>query len=350
MNLPAGTTTWTKEAVFDPDAVPFLMCHASTLAEVSPGCWAAAWFGGSREGAADTAIWLARRSEAGWTEPERVVRVRDEAHWNPVLFHDDTSGETLLFFKVGMHIPSWETWAMRSRDGGATWSGPGELVPGDRGGRGPCKNKPLRLAGGDWLAPASLENGEWRAFVDRSGDAGRTWQASPLIPLDNDRLAAYQAGRAADLMPAEKPTRMGVIQPALWESEPGYVHMLLRSSFGRICRSDSEDGGRTWRAVYPTELPNNNSGIDLVRLPDGRLLLACNPVGENWGVRTPLVVLVSDDNGATWGRAAVLENEPERPGQKPEFSYPSIVCGSTGPAMVYTRKRREIVFAEACVE
>ena len=71
----------------------------------------------------------------------------------------------------------------------------------------------------------------------------------------------------------------GVIQPTLWESIPDQVHMLLRSTEGMIYRSDSKDGGDTWTEAYATELPNNNSGIDMIRSEDGKLFLVYNPVG-----------------------------------------------------------------------
>ena len=43
-------------------------------------------------------------------------------------------------------------------------------MPGDRGGRGPVKNKVIVLSDGTWLAGASLEPDAWDVFVDRSGD------------------------------------------------------------------------------------------------------------------------------------------------------------------------------------
>ncbi|MCX7805221.1 MAG: exo-alpha-sialidase [Planctomycetota bacterium] len=335
-----------KEFVFDPSEAPFESCHAATVAETATGEYCAAWFGGTKEGARDVSIWMSLGRGGRWSRPVLAARVRDEAHWNPVLFHDGSSGETTLFFKVGARISSWETWVVRSCDGGRTWSDPAELVPGDRGGRGPVKNKPIRLSNGDILAPASIEGypltaqqaGLWAAFVDRSRDGGRTWEASPPVPMDIERLSG---GR-----PAGKDAA-GVIQPSLWESAPGHVHMLLRSTFGWICRSDSTDYGHTWDAICATNLPNNNSGLDLARLPDGRLFLLCNPVGANWGPRTPLSMFVSADNGATWDRIGDIEDEPAPAGEgrKPEFSYPSVIACSEGLAAVYTWKRRSIVFA-----
>ena len=59
--------------------------------------------------------------------------------------------------------------------------------------------------------------------------------------------------------------------------------MLVRSSNARIYRSDSKDYGKSWCPLYPTDMPNNNSGIDLIKLPDGALVLAYNPVGGDAG-------------------------------------------------------------------
>lgn len=85
----------------------------------------------------------------------------------------------------------------------------------------------------------------------------------------------------------------GVIQPTLWESSPGHIHMLLRSTRGAIFRSDSIDYGATWSVARATFLPNNNSGIDLVSMQDGTLILALNPVNGNWGKRYPLSLIAS---------------------------------------------------------
>ena len=114
--------------------------------------------------------------------------------------------------------------------------------------------------------------------------------------------------------------------------------MLMRSSCGRICRSDSEDGGRTWAPVRKTELPNNNSGIDLARLDDGTLALAFNPVSGDWAPRTPLSVALSTDNGETWPRRLDVETG------EGEYSYPAIIPTAGGVALTYTWRRERIAF------
>ena len=229
-----------------------------------------------------------------------------------------------LYYKAGKTIPGWHTRVMRSGDGGRTWSAPRELVPGDTGGRGPVRNKPLRLRSGRILAPASLETEtRWDAFADISDDNGLTFRKSGLVPLDRERFEGK-----------------GVIQPALWETKDGNAHMLLRSSGGCVMRSDSADGGETWCAAYDTGMPNNNSGIDLARLGNGCLLLACNPVRGNWAERSPLTLFVSRDEGETFRKICDLETE------KGEFSYPSVTTGGGKAYVSYTWNRQAIALAE----
>ena len=96
------------------------------------------------------------------------------------------------------------------------------------------------------------------------------------------------------------------------------------------------DGGRTWTAAYKTDIPNNNSGLDTLRLDDGRVLLIYNPVGRNWGPRSTLNLAVSTDNGTSWKDLASLETA------KGEYSYPSIVRTTRGIAISYTWKRERV--------
>ena len=86
-------------------------------------------------------------------------------------------------------------------------------------------------------------------------------------------------------------------------------------------------------------MPNNNSALDVARLPDGTLALACNPVEGNWAARTPLSILFSRDEGATWPERIDVETGPG------EFSYPAIIELETGIGLSYTWNRRRIAFS-----
>lgn len=337
-NPPIIISLRTRDFVYA-DAAPTPSCHASTLALTGPSLLHAAWFGGSREGAGDVAIWYARRDPSGWSAPLKLAGEDDTPHWNPVLFNPG-GDRLILFYKRGRTIARWQTWWMESADHGRTWSKPEALVPGDFGGRGPVKNKPIVLSDGSWLAPASLEQGTWTPYTDRAQGGGHYWKESAqlfLAPEQRASRAAYlQEGFASD----RRWEKHGAIQPSLWESAPGIVHMLVRTSEGSIYRSDSADGGRTWRSLYPTELPSNNSGIDLVQLKNGFLVLAYNPVAENWGPRTPLVLSYSVDNGSDWRLGFILEDDIG------EYSYPSIIADDRFLYISYTWKRERIVVCQ----
>lgn len=313
------------------------MCHASTLLRAEEDRMLAAWFGGSAEGAPDTGIWMAVR-EAGTFSSPWLIEATEEPHWNPVLFRysEQVIG---LCFKVGHKISQWWTMVVQSTDGGRTWTKSRELVPGDLGGRGPVKNKMIRLSDGSILAPASLETDVWTAFADRSVDEGGHWIRSKDICIPQSGYLPQQEITGSGIPVTEQSfAGRGVIQPSLWESAPGNVHMLLRSSEGRVFRSDSEDYGQSWCPAYATGLPNNNSGLDLVRMEDGRLVLACNPVAENWGRRSPISLLTSDDNGIHWDKLLDMET-----GQG-EFSYPAVIAEGRRIHVTYTYKREAIAY------
>lgn len=324
-------------------------CHASTLVKLRQGGLMCCWFGGSHEGAADVAIYGARKvrgdqgSETGecsasckWSEP---VKLADgaAANWNPVLFYRE-DGTLLLFYKQGQQIASWRTLVMQSTDDGVSWSEPAELVPGDvSGGRGPVRNKPIRLASGRILAGGSTEQGIWQAFADISDDDGKTWRKSSPVKIQDLQYQEGEKTAESDIAVSQQSFYgRGVIQPSLWQSAEGNVHMLLRSSEGFVYRADSEDEGASWSDAYATALPNNNSGLDVVRLQDGRLVLACNPVAANWGMRSPLSLFISEDEGVSWTRLCDLETA------QGEFSYPAIIAAGEDVYVSYTYDRKNI--------
>ncbi|MBE6561244.1 MAG: hypothetical protein E7662_08960 [Ruminococcaceae bacterium] len=301
-------------------------CHASHFTPLAGGEIFCVYFYGTKEGQGDVRIFGSLRTADGkWSDPQPLSPDDGIPHWNPVL-HRSEDGSVTLYYKAGHKIADWVTYTMTSSDNCRTWSTPRELISGDRsGGRGPVRNKILRTASGILLAPGSTEQGEWKCFIDRSENGGRSWERSADLRLPAEIRAKYENLRGK-----------GIIQPTLWESRSG-IHAMMRSSEGQIWRSDSGDG-IDWCDPYPTAMPNNNSGIDAVSLPDGRVILACNPVGDNWGARTPISLYESRDNGRSFAWLTHLTT------MQGEFSYPALRYEDDKLHITYTWNRRSVQY------
>jgi predicted neuraminidase len=305
-----------SEFVFE--TAPFASAHASTIAETKEGL-VAAWFGGTREGAPDVGIWLARRGANGWTPPVEIATgLQPDGTrfpcWNPVLFQlPDMS--LALFYKVGPTPQGWWGMVRTSRDSGRAWSDATRLPNSILG---PIKNKPVRLSDGVLVSPSSTESAErpsrWRVHFERSVDGGRTWTAvSPSGAAGGQEIDA--------------------IQPSVLIHAGGRLEAVGRTRAERVFETWSTDGGKTWTPIALTALPNPNSGVDAVTLRDGRHLIVYNHTTQG---RSPLNVALSDD-GRTWAAALVLEREPG------EYSYPDVIQGSDGLVHItYTWKRQRI--------
>jgi len=302
-------------------------CHASHLLPLDDGRVFCVFFYGTREGNDDVRIYGSMRSPEGhWSEAAPLTEDDAVAHWNPVLLRR-RDGSVMLFYKVGKTIANWVTRCMISNDNCESWGASFELVPGDSsGGRGPVRNKAIYLADGSILAPGSTEQGEWKCFFDRSVDEGISWQRSADVRLSDQWLGKYDNLKGK-----------GIIQPTLWQTGRG-IHALMRSSEGYVFRADSPDG-ITWSEPRATSMPNNNSGIDLAVLEDGRIVLACNPVSDNWGRRTPLSLFVSGDNGETFRLLTHLITDT-----RGAYAYPALVYENGKLHITYTWDRQTIAY------
>ncbi|NPV08824.1 MAG: exo-alpha-sialidase [Anaerolineae bacterium] len=285
-------------------------CHCATVSALGDGRLGAAWYAGSYETAPDQAILYSRFDCQAliWDPPTVLVDTPGKADGNPVLWRAK-SGTTWLFYVtiVGHWWHECKVFAAASPDG-VRWDAP-SAIREEWGWM--TRARPLELDGGPVLLPLYDER-DWSAHVAtwRDGRLGARW--------------------------GHLTTSQGVIQPSLVPLGDGRVGMYLRTGGrgGSIWYSQSEDGGRTWAYPEPTPLPNPNSGIDALRLHDGRLVLAYN---ESRSRRTPLALAVSRDEGRTWQREAIVASGPG------EFSYPVLLEGPDERLhLLYTHRRRAI--------
>ena len=310
---------------------PHAKSHSATLAELPDGSLVAAWYAGSGEGAADVAIYLARRSpEGNWAKPVAIMtreRVQRELRrnvislGNPLLLSHPDGRLGLLF--VSIAAGRWSGSSMNltwSDDGGVTWGPVRNLTMNPLANLSTLpRNPPSPLVGGGWAIPVYEEflgkfpeilwlqpdGEEWSAAVSRI-EGGVYILQSSLVPLDEHRAAAFFRD----------------FRPAKWMSA-----------------SWSENAGRTWTRPAATALPNKDSGQCVVRLSDGALLCAFNDLSP--GKRENLRLAISRDEGRTWKTIATIAEESGS-----EFSYPYMLWSGGKILMVYSARQTEMFFAE----
>ena len=341
---PASFPGFALPAAADREAVPFFATetinpasterkvHAGTLVEQPDGRLVAAWYAGSGEGASDVAIQLSTRDVGGaWSDPRAVFRreavaasLRRHVHslGNPLLVADHSGRLGLLF--VSIAAGKWSGSSINlawSTDGGATWTPPEKLTLNPLANLSALpRNPPVPLAGGGWAVPVYEE------FLGRFPEI--LW----LRPENSAATAAVS--RMAD--------GMSVFQPSVVALSPerGLAFYRDDSGTGRVFLAGSSDRGRTWSEGRASDLPNVDSGVCALRLPDGRLLCAVNDSSDR--KRENLRLAISADDGMTWRYVATLAEE-----RGENFDYPYLILGRDGRVrMLYSARGTRLVYAE----
>lgn len=311
---------------------PEAKAHSATLVETHDGTLLAAWYAGSGEGAPDVTIQMSRRGSDGKWSPPRMIFDRATVSalmrrhvlslGNPVLLPGEDGRVGLLF--VSISAGKWSGSSMNlswSYDNGRTWSAPEKLTLNPLANLSALpRNPPSPLAGGGWVVPVYEE------FIGRFPEM--LW----LRPHNTARTAAVS--RMDD--------GMSVFQPSVAPLSARRALALYRegSGAGRAFLARSTDGGKTWSPREASVLPNVDSGICVLRLPDGRLLCAFNDSADRR--RENLRLALSDDDGRSWRIIATLVEEA---GQS--FAYPYMILGRDGRVrMLYSARGTRIVYVE----
>jgi predicted neuraminidase len=354
---------------------PCVQNHAANLAFLPDGTLACVWFGGTMEGMGDISIYMSQLvpGSSRWSQPEKMSDDPQRSEQNPVLFAAPDGKVWLIFTS---QVSGNQDGAIVKRrvsvDGGRTF-GPVDVlcdIPGT------FVRQPIIVnAQGTWLLPAfrciGVPGARWAGDVDTaavlvSRDAGETWEM------------------------VDVPDSIGAVHMNIVAQDGGRMVAFYRNRFAeQILRSVSADGGMSWSAPKPTELPNNNSSIQAAGLSGGRIAIVYNHSNALtsddrrhslydeieaedgvrsekselvagslarkaiWGVpRSPMSLAFSDDGGRTFARRRDLDTgdgycltNNSKDALNREYSYPSIVEGADGSLHIaYTYYRRAIKY------
>jgi len=318
--------------------------HSATAAELKDGKLRAFWYGGTREGAADVAIYTSVYSpkEARWS-PERAVMTRELAQrslqrhvrklGNPVAGRD-RGGRLCLFF-VSVSVGGWAGSAinlMVSEDEGETWGPPRRLVASPFFNISTLvKGVPLLLSDGTLALPAYHE------FLGKFGELLRVDGEGRVV--GKTRLSWGKSSLQPVVVPRSETEALALMRYA---GDPPARILMIRT----------RDAGAHWSEPVKTALPNPNAAVAGVLLAGGPLVLAFNNAEEN---REGLSLALSSDFGETFRVARNLEGEALLPrAPVPEYSYPWIMQDRAGDVHVlYTWGRsriKHVVFNRAWLE
>jgi predicted neuraminidase len=308
--------------------------HSSAICTLPSGDLLAVWYGGSREGAADVALFTARLPAGAptWTAPvmvvDRALAASELARsvrklGNAVIFPDGRGLVWMVYVSVSMGGWSGSSLNVKtSRDDGRTWSDSRRLTLAPFLNLSTLvRNKPILAADGRIGLPVYHE----LAF--------KLPQILWLTPGADGSVKEYRIRTL--------PAKNGLIQPALVALGADRVLMVLRdrSRERRMRTAYSDDNGWTWSEPIVSALPNPDSALDALRLRDGRILLVYNHAASG---RENLQLAISADAGRTWRPGPQIEAAVRK-----EYSYPALLEAPDGRIhLTYTWERQRIKHVE----
>lgn len=209
-----------------------------------------------------------------------------------------------------------------SADEGESWSVPARGVPVP--GYFVLNNdRVVALRSGRLVMPVAYHRPRGPRQGGSAGDAsslGHDPRAVAVFYLSDDQGRTWY--EAPDVLPLPVRSGTGLQEPGVVELAEGRLWAWFRTDTGRQWQSFSTDAGLTWTWPEPSVFHSPASPLSMKRDPQtGQLVAVWNDRSGRWGLpepaksswgRTPLVIAWSRDEGATWERAAVLEDDPER--------------------------------------
>ena len=286
-----------------------------------------AWYsGGTSEPQEENKILFSRSFDHGenWEWPTVIADPFGAAYaFDPCLWID-ASGKLWLNYSVAREGKKCEVWyqtALDYEDEGKNpdWSVPARMVFGR-----PYAiqlNKRVILDNGDWLVPTNFLGSPWRmkrrperadkVGVVLSTDHGETWKAY------GDLGAPLKY----------------VSEPMVIQRTDGSLWMLTRTRKTVLWQSTSEDRGRTWTPLAPTNIINPSTRFYLGKSSSGNILLVNTPLPDR---RDILVAYLSKDDGKIWHWKRVVDD-------RQSISYPDVKQDQSELIhLVFDHKRREI--------
>jgi predicted neuraminidase len=319
--------------IFPPQS---LHTHSSSIVELPDGRLMACWYIGSGERTADDVKIQAAYFPKGGTQWEKPFTLADTPGFpdtNPILFVDRDQRLWLIYATILDN--RWEGALLKMRVGG--YFDNLLLIPAGFSEKvAPVLRKlaePLQEGRDKTEALTAAKNASDK-LLNRLGWMPRVHplqlpSGRVLVPLYSDTynlsLIAITDDGGMTWRASEPLISLGGVQPSLVRRKDGTVVAYMRDNGPppqRVLTSESKDEGVTWSPVTDSDIPNPGSSVEVIALKDGSWCMVNNDTEKG---RHRLSVWFSEDEGKTWPRREVLEEDPQG-----GFSYPSVIQASDG--------------------
>ncbi len=318
--------------------------HSAGAVELSNGDIRAVWYGGSREGNTDVAIYSNVWSAASKKWGQETVAIDLAATrlggkrlvrklGNPVITRANNNQLWLFYVSA---VGGWATSSINlsiSRDEGKSWEAPKRLITSPAFNLSTLvKGNPIHFKDGTIGLPVYHE------FLAKYGELLRLDNRGRVI--DKTRLAWGRDSLQPVIMPYSEQEALSLLRYA---GDPP----------NRILEQYSDDAGLSWPEPIKTDLPNPNAAITGISINGGkRLLMVFNNHPEE---RDKLTLAISENHGTSWKSVHVFERwDDEWEGKNQGYSYPSLIQATNGDFhLVYSwnvKKIKHVHFNQAWLE
>ena len=307
--------------------------HSVTAVAITDAVVRSFWYGGTREGAQDVAIYASEFDAKAvvWSKPEMLVdrsaAQRDLHRYirklgNPVIYRP--SDTELWLFYVSVSVGGWAGSSinlMISNDLGTSWQATKRLV------NSPFFNISTLVKGpGFKYRDGTVGLPVYHEFIGKFGELLRLDEDGNL--LDKIRLSSGDNSLQPVIIPMDDLRASGFMR---------YAGEFPR----RVLNFHSNDGGASWSSPAKSALPNPNAAVSVIKLVGGELLMAFNNSEDG---REDLTLAVSKNQGRDWQVAAALEQGvSDSESREHEYSYPWLLQSPDGTIhLLYTWNKERI--------
>ena len=294
-----------------------------------------AFYGGFHD--ASPAHILAMRSDDGgetWSEPVVILENDGKCNVMNVCFAQPGDGSIVMSHartddETGYY--SW-TFSRKSTDGGHTWTPHKPMVDMETWRGFSANDRMIVHSSGRLIAPFGLGRIPPGRYDDRnllhparSDDMGETWQLS------------------SNVTPVKNPDHPGASEPVVVERKDGSLLFFNRTRTGTIWAAESRDRGETVSEPWDTGVQCPAAPCIVKRVPStGDLLLIWNNAKPDkpgsGGPRMPLTTAISRDDGASWSNVKDLEPDLSR-----SYMYPSLTFDGDTALITYSQGEADSV-------